>query len=158
MKHPIRRAVILVGILLLGVLLWVSPTRIYCMRTYPPPSWDNPPIPPTAKDISITVVDRLEEVPTLLRRDDGPTILHKVVTYTIAPDTEWSHDYLFWLLVKDCWNFSYRASPGAGGVDSVDHVFKWRQSRSDYFYDMVTRPLPSNDIEVIIHTRRTANK
>ena len=165
MKRPIRLTVIAVGILLLGVLLWFSPTRIYCLRPYPPPTWDNPPIPSTAKDTSIAMVDKVEG-PTLvhsyLHGDDNSTILHKVVTYKVdktAQETEEWRDLLFWFLVRDCWNFTGRTSPGAGGIQDVDHGFEWtNMAGSAYFYDMVTRQLPSGHIQVIIHTRRTVDK
>jgi hypothetical protein len=159
-RRPIVLILIIIGLLLLGSLLWFSPTRVYCLRTYPPPTWENPPIPPTAKEVSITVADRREEESTLLKQDDGPTILHKIVTYTVAPGTYDRDQFLFWSLVRDCWEFQWRTSPGVGGISDVDHRFKWASIGSNrfYFYDMVTRKLPTGDIQVIIHTRRTVDE
>ncbi len=161
MKQPIRLTVISIGILLVGLLIWlVGPVRIYCLRTYPPPTWDNPPIHPEAKDISVTLVDRLQQSTLLRGEDEGPTLFHKVVTYTIAPDTKAMDEYLFDVLVRDCWDYNYSLSPGTGGSEA-EHVFEWTkigQSRPVYYYDIVTRQIPSGDYQILIRTRRTPDK
>ena len=160
MRYSTMLKLIVAGILLI-TLLCIAPTRIYCLRPYAPSTWDNPPIHPDARDVSVTVVDRVEEEPTLLRQNDGATILHKVVTYKIANDTKDLGKFLFWSLVNDCWQFRWSTSPGAGGSTSVNHRYEWTsiiQRRPIYFYDMLTGTLPSNDLEVVIHTRRSVDE
>ena len=160
MRYSTMLKVVIVGILLI-TMLWIAPTRIYCLRPYPPPTWDNPPIHPNARDVAVMIVDRPEVEPTLLRQNDGPTILHKVVTYKIASDTNALGQFLFWSLANDCWQFGWSNSPGAEGISTVNHRYEWRsilQSKPIYFYDMLTRTISSDDLEVVIHTRRSADE
>jgi len=141
---------IVVASLVLGAVLLLMAgsqygfDRLHCLFRHSHPStWDNPPAFWAAKDVEVRQVDRLEEGPGLLQREDGPVLLHRVIMYRV--EMEYDDEFRTFLaqsLKGDCWSFQYAYVPGVHGLDTGDYRYAWPISPepdTEYYFDTVLR-------------------